>query len=219
MTTHSPRSPKLARGGIVVLDPDSGVTQQTIALQYNPQSLTRSVQPQTTGGEGGDRSQTFRLTGPAVETIQLDAEIDAADYLEDPQRFAMVRQNGIQPQLAVLQNLAYPTSESLERNNSLQAAGTLEILPSENPLTLFVWGNQRIIPVRLTDIGITEEAFDESLNPIRAKVSLGMRVLSVSDVGFDHRAGTFYMAHQRRNERLARQSRSLGPSNLGAGGF
>ena len=40
------------------------------------------------------------------------------------------------------------------------------------------------VPVRLTDFSITEEAFDTMLNPIRAKVSLGMRVLTVDDLGF-----------------------------------
>ena len=56
------------------------------------------------------------------------------------------------------------------------------------PLTLFIWSKNRIVPVRLTDFSITEEAFDPELNPIRAKVSLGMRVLNVDDLGFDARA-------------------------------
>ena len=34
-----------------------------------------------------------------------------------------------------------------------------------------------MLPVKLTEFSITEEAFDVNLNPIRAKVSLGMRVL------------------------------------------
>ena len=55
----------------------------------------------------------------------------------------------------------------------------------EAPLTLFVWSKSRIVPVRLTEFSVTEEAFDAELNPIRAKVSLGMRVLSVDDLGFD----------------------------------
>jgi hypothetical protein len=40
------------------------------------------------------------------------------------------------------------------------------------PLALFVWSQHRILPVRVTDFSITEEAFDPALNPIRAKVSL-----------------------------------------------
>ena len=73
----------------------------------------------------------------------------------------------------------------------------------QSALTLFIWSKNRIIPVRLTDFSITEEAFDPSLNPIRAKVSLGMRVLSVNDVGFDAKAGSLYMIYQQQKERLA----------------
>ena len=71
------------------------------------------------------------------------------------------------------------------------------------PLTLFVWSKKRILPVRLTELSITEEAFDTNLNPIRAKVSLGMRVLSVDDLGFDHKGGNLYMAYHQTKESLA----------------
>lgn len=60
-----------------------------------------------------------------------------------------------------------------------------------------------MIPVRITDLSITEESFDPNLNPIRAKMSLGMRVLSVNDLGFDHRGGNFYLRYQQDKERLA----------------
>jgi hypothetical protein len=71
------------------------------------------------------------------------------------------------------------------------------------PLTLFIWSSNRIVPVRLTDFSVTEEAFDPLLNPIRAKVSLGLRVLSVSDLGFRHRGGSLFIAYQQQKERLA----------------
>ena len=84
--------------------------------------------------------------------------------------------------------------------------GTLEIAPMEAPLTLFVWSKTRIVPVRLTEFSITEEAFDPALNPIRAKVSLGMRVLSVNDLGFDHKGGNLYLAYHQQKEQLAARS-------------
>jgi hypothetical protein len=76
-------------------------------------------------------------------------------------------------------------------------AGTLEIIPLEQPLTLFVWSRSRVVPVRITDFSVTEEAFDVQLNPIRAKVSLGLRVLSVDDLGFDTPGGHLFMSHER----------------------
>ena len=172
-------------------------------MQYNPDTLTRTLQPQAVTGDGQDRSLALRLKGPPIETIKLDAEIDATDDLEHPDAHPEATRLGIAPQLAVLETLLYPPSARLVSNNSLQAVGTLEITPYEAPLSLFVWGSQRVVPVRIADFSITEEAFDARLNPLRAKVSLSMRVLSVDDLGFDTKGGALYLMYQQAKERLA----------------
>ena len=212
MTTF-PNSPKLLKGGLVLIDPDSAKVQRIIALQYNPDSLSRTLQVQG-AGEGGERSEALRLRGPAVETIKVDAEIDATDDME--QGNATVGELGIHPQLAALETIIYASSAQLESNNTLAQSGTLEILPMETALVLFVFGKSRVLPVRLTDFSVTEEAFDPNLNPIRAKVSLGMRVLSVDDVGFSHKAGSLFMSYLQQKEgfRNKHQSGTLGTLGL-----
>src|ERR1017187_5951068 len=77
-----PGSPRLLRGGIVVLDPVTSAVLRVINLQYNPDTLTRSLQIKGVGGETGDRIEALRLKGPPVETIKVEAEIDATDQLE-----------------------------------------------------------------------------------------------------------------------------------------
>lgn len=216
MTTF-PGSPRLLKGGIVLIDADTGTVQRIIVLQYNPETLTRTLRTQSVG-EGADRSQALRLTGPPVETYRVEAEIDAVDQLEFPDQNETVRQHGIAPQLAALETTIYPTSEQLLSNNSLAAAGTLEIAPMEAPLALFVWSESRVLPVRLTDLSITEEAFDPQLNPIRAKVTLSMRVLNVNDLGFDHRGGNLFMTYQQQLESLASKSPSGTFRDLGITG-
>ena len=201
-----PNSPRLLKGGIVLLDPSSGTVKGIISLQYNPETISRTLQPKAVSGDQQDRSEALRLKGPPIETIKLDTEIDATDQLEFPDQNPVATQAGIHPQLAALELIVYPTSAQLLEANGLAAGGTLEIAPMEAPLTLFVWSKNRIIPVRLTDLSITEEAFDAALNPIRAKVSLGMRVLSVDDLGFEHRGGNLFMIYQQQKERLAGQS-------------
>ena len=218
MTTF-PNSPRLLKGGLVLIDAVSAAVQKVIALQYNPDSLSRTLQVQGVGGEGGDRSEALRLTGPAVETIKLDAEIDATDQLEFPDQNAITVQLGIHPQLAVLESLIQPSSEQLQSNNSLAQSGQLEIVPMETDLTLFVWSKNRILPVRLTDFSVTEEAFDPSLNPIRAKVSLGMRVLSIDDLGFDHKGGSLFMSYLQQKESLAKKGQGGGLDAFGIGGI
>jgi hypothetical protein len=209
-----PNSPRLLKGGIVLIDPDSGVVQRIIALQYNPDTLSRTLQIKALS-EGGDRSDALRLTGPPVETIKLDAEIDATDQLEFPDQNPAAAQLGIHPQLAALETIVYPTSGQLQSNNSLAQSGTLEIVPMQSPLTLFVWSKNRVLPVRLTDLSVTEEAFDPALNPIRAKVSLGLRVLSVNDLDFAHRGNSLFMAYLQQKERLAAQSQGAALNALG----
>ena len=216
----SPISPRLVRAGIVTMDPDTSVVQGIIALQYNPDSLTRTLQIQAVkGGDDGVRVDALRLRGPAVETIKLEAELDAMDQLEFPNQNPMAIQFGLQPQLAQLEMLVNPTVETLNSDNNLANQGTLEIIPLEQPLTLFVWSKPRVVPVRLTDFSITEEAFDVNLNPIRAKVSLGFRVLNVDDLGFDNPGGQMFMTYLTQKEQLASKVPNVAISVLGLGGL
>jgi hypothetical protein len=198
-----PISPLLQKGAILTFDPNTGIPRGRIMLQYNPETLTRTLKPQSVGDEP-DRTEILRLKGPPIETIKCDVEIDATDQLaaSDPTAISY----GIQPQLAALELLVYPSSTVLNANEVLSLLGTIEILPMETALTVFAWSQSRITPVRITDLSITEEAFDPELNPIRAKVSLGMRVLSINDVGFLTPAGSLYMIYHTTKESLAQLS-------------
>ncbi len=213
-----PGSPRILKGGIVLIDPNSSAVLRVIALQYNPDSLTRSLQVQALSADGGDRSEVLRLKGPPVETLKLEAEIDATDQLEFPEQNAGTVASGIFAQLAALETMLYPTSGQLRANDLLAQIGTLEIVPMETPLALFVWSKTRILPVRITEFSITEEAFDTALNPIRAKVSLGLRVLSVDDVPSGHKAASLFMNYLQQKERLAGNSASQPLSALGITG-
>jgi hypothetical protein len=171
-----------------------------ISFQYNPEQVTRTLKPQPVSDEP-DRTEIFRLKGPPIETIKCTVEIDGADLMaaSDPTTL----QYGIQPQLSALELLVYPSSTQLNANEALSLQGALEILPMESALTLFVWSQTRVTPVLITDIDITEQFFDPQLNPIRASIALGMRVLNVNDVGFLTPAGSLYMVYQTTKEALA----------------
>ena len=212
-------SPRLEKGGLALLDPASGAVLKIVALQYNPDSVTRHVTAKTVGAESGDRSQALRMKAPATETIRVEAALDATDQLEHPDQFRDAAQVGIHPQLAVLEAILSPSSAQLSAANSLASSGTLEVIPMQAPLTVFVWSANRIVPVRITELGITEEAFDPNLNPIRAKVDISMRVLTVDDLGFDNRGGTLFLAQLRRREALAARSPAASLSAFGISGI
>lgn len=205
-------SPRVVKGGIVEVDVTTGRTGRVIALQYNPDALTRTVALQAAGT---DHAAALRLKGVAVETLRLEAEIDATDRLEFPAENRTTVELGIHPQLAALEVMVNPRADTLAGNDAMAGRGLLEVLPVETPLTLFVWSKQRVVPVRITELAITEEAFDTALNPIRAKVTLGMRVLSVDDLGFAHRGGTLFMGHLRNKEAMAARAGSAALTALG----
>jgi hypothetical protein len=212
-----PGSPRLVRGGLVLVDPTTGAVLRIIALQYNPDTLTRSLQIKGAGAESGDHVEALRLKGPPVETIKVEAEIDATDAMEAND--GQTNEAGLHPQLAALETIVYPTSAHLNATNGEARSGSLEIAPAQAPLPLFVFGAKRIVPVRITELSITEEAFDAHLNPMRAKVSLGLRVLSVDDLGFDVKGGNLFMAYLQGKEQLASRATSGSFASLGLNGI
>jgi hypothetical protein len=199
MTTFS-GSPKILKGAIVAIDLYNPIAS-VIVFQYNPDTLTRTLTARTTSGENDSRLEALRLKGAPTETIKLDVDIDATDQLEKAENRAV--QMGIYPQLSALEMLLYPKSSLVITNTLLLAAGTLEVVPPMAPFTLFVWGSKRVLPVRLTSFTITEEAYDVNLNPIRAKVSLDLRVLSYSDLHVAHLGYHLFLAHQLVKERMS----------------
>jgi hypothetical protein len=198
MTTF-PNSPRVLKGALVGIDPLNPLAS-VIVFQYNPDTLTRSLTATASGGEGA-RAEAMRLTGAPEETIKVDVELDAADQLEKGE--GMATSMGIYPQLSALEMLIYPKSALVIANTILLAVGTIQIVPPTAPLTLFIWGVKRILPVRITDFSITEEAYDTALNPIRAKVSLGLRVLSYNDLSLTNPGYYMFLAHQVVKETMA----------------
>jgi len=198
-----------------VLDPDNGLVRRVVTLQYNPDTLNRGFQLKTSGAEGGARSEALRLTGPPVQTITVEAELDATDQLEFPAANPDVVRGGLGAQLAALEVLAYPDPAAVQSAADDLAAGLLEIAPAPAPLLLFAFGARRLLPVKITELSIVEEAFNPNLEPIRAKVRLGLRVLSVNDVGTTGRAASYAMAAHRQLDQLARRARGGRLTDLG----
>lgn len=203
MSSAFPGSPRTLRGGLVVIDPDTSKVLRIITFQYNPDTLTRTVQMQAAAGDTPDHMEALRLKGPPIETIKLEAELDATDMLEDPDANPNALEFGIQPQIAAIEALAYPPSAQVKESFRLADSGTMEIIPLTAPLPLFVWGKDRVLPVRITDLSITEEGFSPSLNPLRAKISMSLRVLTVNDLGVDNKGGNLAMLYHQKKEQMA----------------
>jgi hypothetical protein len=192
-----------SKGALVSFDMSNPVPR-VILFQYNPDTMSRYLQGQGGGGDkGGSQMEALRLRGPPNETISLDIELDATDKLEHPDQNKVTAESGLYPELSALELLLYPKSQDMISASKAASSGILEIIPAESLFTLFVWGPKKVLPVHITKLDITEEAFDANLNPVRAKISLGLRVLTYSDLTADHPGYSLFFAHQIAKESLA----------------
>jgi hypothetical protein len=208
------RSPLVSRGALFAIDPTGPV--RAVAFQYNPDEMTRTLQARTAtsgAGPGPATNEAMRLSGAPVETITLTVEIDATDQLESADPLAT--RLGIYPQLSALEMLVYPSTTVVVTNTALALSGSIELVAPEAPLTVLVWGAQRVVPVRLTQFSITEQAYDPQLNPIRARVQLGLRVLTYSDLPAANPGHHLFLAHQVAKEVMAATGMAAGV--VGAG--
>lgn len=177
MPSEFSRSPKLLKGALVVFETAIPVPTNLIVFQYNPETMARSFRPVGGGADpSGGAGDTQHVPLPPLETFQMTVDLDAGDQLEASNPLA--RTVGLHPTLAALELLLYPPSTQLILNKALALLGSSIISPAEAPMVLLVWGAPRVVPVRVTSVGITEQAFDQALNPIRAQVALGLRVLT-----------------------------------------
>lgn len=210
MASDFPRSPKFLKGALVAYESNFlGPIPNIIVFQYNPESLNRTLSQRTAAATAGSergaaRTDANRVAGPPKETITLTVQLRAADQLAEPANNPHVVGFGLNPALAAMELLLYPSSEQYLLDLALSQAGTVQHTPPDLPLVLFIWGPSRVLPVRLTSFTIKEQAFDQLLNPIQAEVDLGLEVLTYMDLQVGTLGHGAYVASQVQKEVIAR---------------
>jgi hypothetical protein len=203
--------PRVQKGALMVYDSQAPGTQlsRQIVFQYNPETLRRSFATRSPSRDasqaGAAREDVLSVPGPPVETITLSIELDASDQLEDPAKAGQVDSDGLHGALAALELLLYPATALVSQIELQADRGAVEVRPAETPLVLLAWGASRVVPVALASMSVTEELFDPQLNPILAKVELGLRVLTYMEFTRASRGRDTFIAHQKRKEELARR--------------
>jgi hypothetical protein len=192
-------APPLQQGAIVVIAADG--TKRSLAFQYNPDTLRRTLDPNVVGGRAGSRSQAVRFAGAATETITLECRFSAVDTVVP--RTGLAQGDGVAPQLAALASLAYPTSADVLQAQQQLDAGNIEVVPALAHRLLFVFGGSRVVPVELTSATIVEELYDRDLVPILATVTLTLRAVSYSDVDETNPSFSEFVSYQQKLEALA----------------
>jgi hypothetical protein len=179
------------KGGLVAYRlPDLNPT--IVVFQYNPDEVTRSLKARSSAG--GGRGDANRVDGPPDETLSFTVDLDAADQLEKPGENPLTVQNGLHPVIASLERLLYPSYPLVLANEALALLGSAFILGEQAPLALLIWGRRRVLPVQVQSLSIKEEAFDQQLNPIRARVDLSVKVLTYRDLDVTNPGYWAYLA-------------------------
>jgi hypothetical protein len=179
-----------------------------IVFQYNPETLSRTLAaytpppPADASAKAPDKKLEQPLSQPydPEETFNLALELDATDALEKPASHPVAVLAGIADRIAALEMLMYPPDDAagglLGVSVSVSLGGfsasaslTADTVPnSKVPVVLLFWGPGLVVPVRITSFVVEEQAFSPLLYPLRAKVTLGVKVLDASAFGTDDSA-------------------------------
>jgi hypothetical protein len=183
MTGGLSNQPQLLKGALVDADPTAD-PQLTVSFQFNPVTLTRrkSVQipapPSRRGREEStpaDQSLEVQITVTEPETISMDIRLDATDALEQDDPVAA--EFGVLPALSALELMITPRPERPLNGVAGFSADFGFGQRLVTPVMIFVWGRQRLIPVRLVQMNIEEVEYNANLSPSRAIVGVTLRVL------------------------------------------
>jgi hypothetical protein len=184
-----------------------GSLPNVIVFQYNPETITHAW---TAAGQSGSAASPKAGVNPMAadgipgESFSFKLSLDARDMIADidanPVAAGLATVSGVYTRLAALEMLQYPSgafsgpgllgtvSASISASGVTTSvtggsSGQNTTVPrSEVPTVLFVWGPQRIIPVRLTALSITETMYDALLNPVQAEASITLRVLTPDEL-------------------------------------
>jgi hypothetical protein len=204
MPTGYSRSPKLLKGAIIQFSAPLFVPIPNIIIfQYNPETMSRSLTPWAPppGGKNLTPEEEDKVNKKIAEelsqpydpdeTFSLALELDAADALEQPASHPVAVISGVADRIAALEMLMYPPDSSTlggllggtlsvsASGIGLTTTGSAQLIKDHKkvPIVLFFWGPGRIVPVRITSFSVDEQAYSPTLYPLRAKVTVGLKVL------------------------------------------
>ncbi len=180
----SPLSPRVLQGAFVCLDPATFAPTRIISFPYNPETLCRKLEPEPAAPDATNPVPAILPASPR-QVIRFTLQMDATDQLEIPSENPVAVQFGMYPVMSAIEMLMYPPNTA------------------QNALTLFVWGANRMVPVRITELQIVEQLFDPKLNPIRMEMAVTLMVRTEADFPTGSKARRFWDEYLANLEKLA----------------
>jgi hypothetical protein len=195
------------KGALVSFTSGSGLGLPTlpnvIVFQINPETITHAWTEAASPPPPSDakvRINPLAVTGAPGEsfsfTLMLDSDEQIADGSTDPVGATLATASGVYTRLAALELLQFPNlplasalvgqvsaATSAAGVGASAADSSSQSVPvSQVPVALFIWGPQRIMPVRVTAFSVTEKLFDQTLNPTQAEAQITLTVLTPDEL-------------------------------------
>lgn len=182
-----------------------------IIFQFNPETMRHSFSqplPRPQGGTGQSaQTDPQAVSGAPTESYSFTLQLDANEMItsgSETQKYLAIG-TGVSSRLAALEMLQYPlppqgsslvgqltgtvsaaasvggVGASITAGASGQKTSTA-VPSSQVAAALFIWGPERIVPVRLSRLEVTETLYDEILNPVHAQADVTLDVLTPPEI-------------------------------------
>ena len=182
--------PRIMKGAFVELLDPMPPDPVIIPFQFNPETISRTkrVKENPSRSPGGQaraaRPESINL-GEATqhlvsewESFTLTVRLDAQDAIALGDERA--KEVGISHILSTFEKLITPQPGGQLKDRSSQAESAEGYSYSGQyaiPVALFTWGKRRSIPIHLNSLQVEETLYLPNLYPIRATLSVGVKVL------------------------------------------
>lgn len=185
-------STNFRNGAFAAYEPeDPAKLTRFIPFRFNPEALSRQLSvergqggggasgaaPKQGSGSGNSDQSADADAGQLKEAFSVLVRLDLADRLEAGQGNLPV-EFGVMPEISALEDLMYPaespSQQSSDGSEPVQAR-------AKRPIVLFVWGEKRVVPIKITSMTINETLYNSRLYPIRAEIEVSLEVLAEQD--------------------------------------
>ena len=162
-----------------------------LPFRFNPEQLSRQLsieqaqgqgaQPSAAGTSGGDGGSSTDQgadadSGALKEAFTVTLRFDLAAREETKSNLPV--EFGVLPEISALEDLLHPTETAADQPSD---GGESVRARSRRPLVLFIWGERRVVPVKITGMTINEQFFNGQLYPTRAEVEVSLETLGEGD--------------------------------------
>jgi hypothetical protein len=183
------------QGSFAIFEGDTPDQLQTIArfipFRFNPEQLSRQLSIEQAQGQGAQPATGDAASGSDQNSADQGADADSGSLKEafsvmlrfdlayrEETRSSMPLEFGVLPEISALEDLMHPVESASDQPSD---GGEPTRARGRRPLVLFVWGERRVVPVKITGMTITEQFFNGQLYPTRAEVEVSLETLGEGD--------------------------------------